>query len=289
VILVSEVDLAARRVIDRMEQRNGTQAPPEVLRNVYADTLQGLIDNMLIESFARRANLKASDGEIDHAIESIAGEEGVTTDAVYTAAEQQGLSKAAYRDELGKQITRMKVISGSVRSRVSVSDGEVKELYEERYSGQEPGLRVRARHILLPWIEGMPEEEKQKTRDAAEQIRERAIETGDFASLAAQYSRAPSAAEGGLTTFREGEVSPEIATQVFGLPPGEISDVIETEHGLNIFQIVNRYDPAEISYGDVEESLRAELIERKTMPEFDEWMQELRKNRYIEIVETDFK
>ena len=289
IILLSEVELAARVVVERLEQRQSQRLPPEMVRGIYKDALQSLIDAKLIEAFATRANLAADDAEIDRAVASIAQEEGVTPEDVYGAATAQGLTREGYRRELGRQITRMKVISGSVRSRVTVSDAEVQEVFEERYGSQEPGLRVRVRHIFVPWPDSGGENDRAQMRDVAEKIREAAIESGQFAALARQYSRAPTAADGGLTTFKKGEVAPEIADAVFTLPPGEITPVLETEHGLNVFQIVNRFDPAEVELADVEDALRAELLERKTMPEFESWVKELRENRYIEVVNDQLR
>ena len=289
VILLSEVELRARVALEMIEQRQGEKPSVEIVREIYQESLQNLIDAKLIQRYAQRAKLAAEEMEIDRAIEGIALEEGVSPEAIYQAAQQQGLTRQQYRSELGKQITRMKVISGAVRARVTVNEGEVRALYEERYGSQEPGIRVRARHILLVWPDQATPEQRQRMGEIAAQIRAKAIETGDFASLARQYSRAPSAQDGGYTTFKEGEVAPEIDAAVFGLPPGEITPVIETEHGLNIFQIVNRFDPAEVSYQDVAESLRGELVERKTMPEFREWISELRENRYIEIVKAELR
>jgi len=290
VILLSEVEFSAGMMLQQIKaQQNGQPIPPELIMKVYQDALQGLIDNKLIQRFAERAQLRATPEEIDRAVTSIAGEEGVTPEEIYQAAAAQGLSEADYRNELGKQITRMKVISGSVQQRVTVTDEEVKALFDERYGNQDPGMRVRVRHILLLWPEDLTPEKKERALKIADTIRERAIETGDFATLALQYSKAPSAADGGLTTFREGDVSPEIAEAVFNLPPGEVTQLIETEHGLNMFQIVNRFDPADVAFEDVEPNLYAELVERKTMPEFQDWINDLRKNRYIEIVKPELR
>ena len=288
VILLSEVEFAANMVLGRLESQQ-QELSPEIVRGIYHDALQSLIDSKLVERYADRANLVASPEEIEMAIEGIAQEEGVDPEAVYLSAEQQGLSRETYRRELGRQITQMKVISGSVQGRIDVTGEEIQALYEERYASQKPGLRVRVRHILLPWPADMDPDKQQRMHEIATTIRERAIETGDFANLARQYSRAPSAPDGGLTTFREGEVTPEIAAAVFDLPPGEVTSVVETDHGLNIFQILNRFDPSQITLEDVEPNLRAELIDRKTLPEFQKWVEGLRENRYIEIVKPELR
>lgn len=288
VILLSELKAAADLMIARLEQAQGP-LPPEAIRQIRSQALQGLIDSSLILRFAERVDLRAAPQEIDSAIAGIAADEGVSVGEIYAAAAQQGLSRARYRKELEAQITRMKVISGSVRSRVTVTDAEVRQQFEERYTNQRPGVQVRVRHILLPWPEQISPDERERMKEMAGELRARVIEGGNFADAARQYSRAPSAAQGGLTSFREGDVSPEIATQIFGLPPGDISPVIETAHGLNIFQIVERFDPSEVSFEDIKGGLRAELLERKTMPEFEAWLNGLRENQYIEIVPTELK
>ena len=288
VVLLSDVELSARIVLERLERQRGP-LPPEVVEEVFKESLQNLIETRLIMQYAERANLAAQPAEIDRAIESIAADEGVTPDDVYSAAAAQGLPRESYRRELGAQLTRMKVMSAAVRSRVTVSDEDLKALFDERYASREPGMRVRARHILLPWPSEGELEQRERMREIASQIRERAIETGDFAELARQYSRSPSSLDGGLTTFSRDEVAPEIRDVVFELPPGEVTPVIETEHGLNIFQIVNRFDPAEVRYEDVEASLRAELVERDVKPEFEKWIGELREHRYIEVLSPELR
>jgi peptidyl-prolyl cis-trans isomerase SurA len=285
VVLISELASATQLITRRFESQRGP-IPPEYRMQIRSDALQGLIDQKLIYDYARSREMAATEEEIDRAINGIAADEGVAEDQIYAAAREQGLTRTAYREELGTQITRMKVLSNVVQGRVSVTEQEVQQLFEERYGSQAAGLRVRVRHILIPWPDEATEEKRERMREIAETIRERAIESGAFASLARQYSRAPSAADGGLSTFKQGEVAPEIAEYVFGLPAGEITPVIETAHGLNIFQIVNRFDPADIQYDDVSDALNAELLERKTMPEYERWVEELRENRYVHIIDT---
>jgi len=285
VVLISELDTATGLIIRRFESQRGP-IPPEYRVQIRNEALQGLIDQKLIHDYARSRDMAATEEEIDRAVSGIAADEDVSEDQIYAAAREQGLTRSAYREELGNQITRMKVLSSVVQGRVSVNEQEVQQLFQERYGSQAPGLRVRVRHILVPWPEEETEEKRDRMREIAATIRERAIETGAFASLARQYSRAPSAQDGGLSTFKQGEVAPEIAEYVFGLPAGEITPVIETVHGLNIFQIVNRFDPAEVQYEDVADALRAELLERKTMPEYERWVEELRQNRYVHIIDT---
>jgi peptidyl-prolyl cis-trans isomerase SurA len=288
IILISELNLSSRRMTEAVEREQG-KLPPEAIHQIRKEALQRLIDDRLIGAVATRLSIETSEEEIDEAIEGIARSEDVSVEQVYGSAASEGLSRERYRAELANQITRMKVISSSVRSRVTVIESEVQELYNMRYGDLEPGPRVRVRHILLPW----PQEGSQATREDAwrfaNEIRERALASEDFPVLARTYSAAPSAQQGGLTVFKESDTSNEIKEKVFHLEPGAISPLIETEHGINLFQMLDRFDPSETKLEDVHESLEAELIERKMGPEFESWMSELRKGRYIEIVLPDLQ
>ena len=60
---------------------------------------------------------------------------------------------------------------------------------------------------------------------------------------------------------------------------------METRFGLNLFQLIDRFDPSTIRLENVKEQLRYELQERKSGPELEKWLLELRETQYIEIVE----
>jgi peptidyl-prolyl cis-trans isomerase SurA len=282
-ILQSEVADAVRRALAQL-QRQQVHITPELIVEVRDQALHGLIDSKLILQIARDNRLEPTDEEIDLSVQGIADDEGIDVETIYEAAAQQGLSRSEYREQLGIELSKMKVMTGSVAGRVSVSDEEIRELYDERYGSLDPGERFRVLHILLPWPPAATAADWQQTWGAAREIREQALDTGQFAALARRYSAGPTAAGGGLTVFKQSDAPPAVAAALEKLSPGEISPVIETAHGLNLFQFLDSFDPSSLSYEDLADGLRAELRERKTFPEFEKWLAELKRNRYIEIL-----
>ncbi|MGH2900225.1 MAG: peptidylprolyl isomerase [bacterium] len=287
VLLLSEVREAMQSVIARLPA--GQTLTPEEMKELQDSAVKGLIDDKLVLQVAKKQGLTASEEDIDQAVNGIAQEESVTADAIYEAAAQHGMDRAAYREQLAKQLTRMKVVSGSVQGRVRVSDEDVKKLYDERYGNAKPGERIRVLHILIAVPNEATPAQREQARAVAVKIRDQARQAGDFAGLARKYSAAPTAPQGGLTVFRESDAPPAIKAAIEGLKPGEITDVIENAHGDNIFQFLDRFDPASVAYEQVADKLRAELIERRTMPEFEKWMTEVRKGRYIEVVAPELQ
>lgn len=83
----------------------------------------------------------------------------------------------------------------------------------------------RALHILV------------KTREAAEEILGQLNAGEDFQELARARSIAPSAAAGGdLGYFSKGDFDPTLENAILNLQVGEISPIVETQFGYNIFK-----------------------------------------------------
>lgn len=286
VILRSEVDSTMAPVLARIRAQQGP-VTPELARQVHDEALRSLIDDRLLLKVAERNNMEASAEEIDQAIDGIASDEGVSVEEIYAAVSSQGLTREQYRSQLGTQLTKMRIISGSMQSRVSISEDEVRELYKRRFGNVSAGERLRVLHILLPWPQDGSAALRDQVQEMARSVRARALESGDFAGLARRVSAAPTAAQGGLTVFRQGEAPPAIEQALSSLSPGEISSIVETEHGLNLFQFIDRFDPSQVTLADVEGQLRYEIQERKSGPELEKWLEELRQRQYIEIVDLE--
>ena len=287
VVLLSEVRTAMQSALARVPQ--GQTLSPEETQQLRNGAVKNLIDEKLVMQVAKHQGVSASDEEIDAAVAGIAQEENLSVDAIYAAAAEHGLSRSVYREQLGNQITRMKMVSGAVQGRVRVTDDEVRALYDERYGHAKPGEQIRVLHILLALPPDAPPEAHEQAREFALHLRDQARENGDFGALARKYSSAPTASQGGLTVFREADAPAEIKSAIAGLKPGEITDVIETAHGENIFQYLDHFDPSSVTYEKVADKLRGELVERRTMPEFEKWLVEARKNRYVEVVAPELQ
>ena len=75
VVLVSEVDRVAKPIEAKVREQGGTDQDVAMLRS---DILDKLIERKLIQIVARRAEIEATEFEIDDAVNSIAQENGIT-------------------------------------------------------------------------------------------------------------------------------------------------------------------------------------------------------------------
>jgi len=86
------------------------------------------------------------------------------------------------------------------------------------------------------------EAEKQEAKNKLKGFRERVLKGDDFSTLAVLYSEDPgSSKQGGeLGMFKRGEMRAEFEAAAFKLKPGEISDIVETEDGFHLIQMIER-------------------------------------------------
>ncbi|HNY02135.1 MAG TPA: peptidylprolyl isomerase [Bacteroidales bacterium] len=86
------------------------------------------------------------------------------------------------------------------------------------------------------------EAERQEARDRLKGFRERIAKGDDFSTLAVLYSEDPgSSKQGGeLGMFKRGEMRAEFEAAAFKLKPGEVSDIVETEDGFHLIQMIER-------------------------------------------------
>jgi hypothetical protein len=116
-----------------------------------------------------------------------------------------------------------------------VSDGEV----VRRAAEVTPGSRVHARHILLLAPPGSSAPQRDSVRAFAQGLVGRIRRGESFEQLAREHSADRATAEDGgdLGWFGPGELVAELERAAFALPPGSVSDVVESAIGLHIIRV----------------------------------------------------
>lgn len=175
-----------------------------------------------------------------------------------TAYENEILIKQFLNREIGRKI--------------SVSDEEVLEFYKRHSDHFLYPDRIDARVMLL------------KNQKEAELVVEKIRNGGDFISLLKEYSiDLPSVAEDGKIEIEKGKFFPEIEKEVFDLKENEISRVIKTQYGYNIFKI-EKIKPAEPKpFVMVKDEIKKQILQQKESQAFLEMAAKLEKDAEIKI------
>lgn len=155
-------------------------------------------------------------------------------------------------------------------------EADLHRMYESEKDNFRHPERVLARHILLK-SDGKNPEEDAKIKAKAEDVLKQLKAGADFAELAKKYSedrgpdgRSGSAVRGGdLGWLERGQTVKPFEDVAFALKPKEISDLVKTQFGYHIIQVLD-HQPAHLQ---TFEEAHAQLM--------DEW----RKQRASQMIE----
>lgn len=280
VVLRSEVE----SVLDQMMQAE--PVPPGGDVNLArtarrAEILETLIAEKLLEEEVRKLRIDVTDAEVERVVKGTMQEHGLDEAKLTLALQRQGLTLDEYKDGLKKQLTKMKIIQLKVKSRVQVTDQDVKSNYAQRKALDAGEFRVRARHILflVPPGEGGRAQE-QRAHEALARLKGGA----SFAELAKQISEDPGSKErgGDLGEFGRGEMVPEFERAAYTAEPGKVVGPVRTAFGWHLILVEERValksKPEEQALDDI----RKRLFENEMEAQFRQYLEELKRDAYIE-------
>jgi len=261
VVLISDVS----RVADPIEKKmRGAGATDHDIAQMRAEVLEQMIERKLIALLAKRAEIEATDAEIDDAIAGVAKENGMSVDTLKKSVETQGLPWEAYRRKIGEEIVQQKVLGGMVRSKIEVKEEEVRALYNQRYGDQPTG----GREIHVLQMAQAAEGDKPAQHAAA----------CDRVRVALGRVRAGES----FQKVHEATLAPWMVSALGKMNPGQISDVIELPVGCAALQLLGTREAQPVTYEQVEKELRALLYDERFQEQYRRFMEKLRKQTYVD-------
>ncbi len=279
IVLISDIYQIADPAERRIREQGATDKEVAILR---AEVLERMIERALIRQVVRRAELDASEAEVDEAIESIATENDLTVEQLKASVQAQGLSFASYRERIRGEIEHSKVINGLVGGRVRVEEKDIRALYNEEYGDQPAGgMEVHLRHILVPFTSEDPAERRRacdQTQSALARIRG----SERFEAVAAEVSSVKPEQGGDIGWFHFSALAPWMTSAIDPLPAGGTSGVIEMPFGCNLLHVVEKRLYEEITYESARGRLGEYLYQKRLAEEYAAFIEELRKQTYIE-------
>jgi peptidyl-prolyl cis-trans isomerase SurA len=125
---------------------------------------------------------------------------------------------------------------------IKVTPSEVRAFFNRIPQDSIPTLEMEYEIGQIIKEPAISKEEMDATRERLKTLRERILNGENFAALAALYSEDPgSRRKGGDIGFvKRGQLFPEYEAAAFGLKKGEISDIIKSEKGYHIIQLIER-------------------------------------------------
>ena len=251
----------------------------EKAKEARQEFLNKVIDDKLILSEAKRKLVIVNDPEVDEMMSEVRNK-FPSREVFLNAIEEQGLTEKKLWGRFRDQLMTQKLVNYEVRSKVSVSPGEVNEYYKGHSQEFVQGDRVRLQHILIRLSTHSEEEAKTLAFSLASQIKE----GKSFEELAKSYSEGAEAKEGGdMGWVEKGQLMGEIDEKVFDLKEGQVTEPIQSSLGYHLFKIVERKQFSVKPLADVRAQIQDILFKAKLKTRLESWLQSLKKNAYISI------
>jgi parvulin-like peptidyl-prolyl isomerase len=284
IVLASEVEEKASLLMQDLNRITDPDKRAARAQNLRREVLERLIDDELILQQATELKLTVSSEQIDSSIEEIKKQNNIDDAQLMAALKGQGMSMAAYRADLKRQLLRFRVLNVAVGSRVNVSDEEVKAYYN-RHMKDMANIQVRASHVFITIPEGADLGTVNEKQAQAEKILKRAQSGEDFGKLARELSDdAATRAEGGdLGYFGRDMLPKAIEEMVFAMKPGDIRGPVRADRGFHVIKLVDRKvkDPKPLD--EVKDDIRMQLRQKDMERQTKIYLAELRKKTLVDI------
>lgn len=281
IVSTKKYKISAAQVIQAIQDNMGNQAAqlkgmdPEQLKSIIIQNAERMAERDLLLKAASDAGTQIEPGDLESALSDqytrVGGEE-----QFLQMLSQAGVSMDHVLENIETDLIIQTYLDSFLEELSQVSESEIQQAYEADQTAS-------VRHILL-LTQGKTEEEKNEIRKAMEDILARARAGEDFAELARQHTEDPGSKEsGGLyEDFSRGRMVKPFEDAAFSVPVGDISDIVETQYGFHVLQIVDRKKETR-PFEEVRDELESQLRQGKQGTAVQDYIDGMKKDAGFEV------
>lgn len=232
--LITVYDLVQR--ISLVVTFSNLKDSPQVRQRIAPDVLRRLISEKLRMQEAKRLEIEIPQERVDAALNDVEKNNKMPPGGLEGFLRSRGIDKDTLEQQLRADITWVQTVSTLFRGLVNISDQEIEdELKKQQAAAGKAEYLVS--EIFLSFQGKSPAEVEQQADSLLQQLRGGA----DWATLAQNFSQAPSADDGGFLDWSRAEQLPaEVVPVLNDMDPGQVSPDIRTRDGIYIFLLRNK-------------------------------------------------
>jgi peptidyl-prolyl cis-trans isomerase SurA len=238
-VITAREHKARLEIVESQLKRQGTALPPtDVLEK---QVLERMITDRVQLQQAKELGVRIDDLQLDQALQRIAASNNMSLANFRAALEKDGIPYARFREDIREEMTISRLREREVDSKIAVSEAEIEAFIESQSKSGPAGEEYEIAHILVRVPEAAtPEVLAQRRQRAEEAVRK--LKAGEpFAQVAAAYSDAPDALQGGVIGYRKLDRLPSLyAEAVSPLAVGELSDILRSPNGFHVVKLQGR-------------------------------------------------
>jgi peptidyl-prolyl cis-trans isomerase SurA len=261
----------------RERERRATQIERQVLEE--------MVNEEIIVQTARESQIEVTEKEVKAALDEIKSQNNLDDAGLAQALAMQGYTMASYREDVRRQILRMRAVNMLVRPRVTVTDEDVRGRYDAMSRRSSAVSKVRLHHVVVALPDKPTQDEVAAAKARAAEVVQRAKGGESFADLAAAYSDDEGTAEAGgeIGWIERGSIATEWEVIVFAMEKGEVRGPISGPSGLHVFYVSDIEQSELQPFEALKEQIRNDLYSREMDRQTVLWLEELRRKAHVEL------
>lgn len=238
--------------------------------------LDKLVQEAVLLDEARRIGIKLTPAEQKEANESIKSTLAASKDS--ESVKERGIDPDAWAESQKRRMLIQKLIWNEVIGKIPVSNEKIAAYYRSHSQEFNKPAEFHARQIIV------------NSREQAEQILDQLKNGKDFAELAKGHSLSPDGKRGGDLGFFDSRTYPEAFAEVCQqLKIGELSNVIQTDYGFQIFELLDKRPARQVPFEEAAPEIERRLKEAQGEAALAKWTAALEANAKVGINEETLK
>jgi len=233
-----DLEDAKRIILQQLKQQNVQPPAKDVLDK---QVLERMLTERSLLQFAKENGVKVDDTQIERAILRIAQDNKLSAEDFRKLLAKENIAYPKYREDIRNEILLSRLREREVENGIVVTDAEVETevARETREASSESEYRLSHVLVQVP-PQASPEQIEQRRRRAVLALSE--LRKGaNFAQIAATYSDAPDALQGGNLGWRSSARLPALFLETIEkLQPGDVSDVLKSPNGFHIVKLLEK-------------------------------------------------
>ncbi|MAU39212.1 MAG: peptidylprolyl isomerase [Alphaproteobacteria bacterium] len=244
---------------------SGIPATEENIKRIEEQAIKALIDEKIQIQEAIKLEVPDSPDEINLMLDNIARGNQTTAEGILESITSQGVNSETLLNQIKSELLWNKIVRGRFGSYINISDEEVNIIYDRTIQN----INNSQYDISEIFIGFEDESEEKEAKELTEKLTEQLKNEIAFEPVAQQFSQAPSSGQGGFIGWvSEGQLDPDIISNIENLEIGSVSNPIKTVNGYYIIKLngkseeggknsmKNQYDLISVSF-NIEDKIMA--------------------------------
>ncbi len=291
--IITQSDLETRQSAVVKARRENPQSMTnaeltKMLAEITPQVIVEAVDELLLLQRGKELGYHLTEEKLKQVIDNIKKENKIETEEQFQQAlKNENMTMAELRARLEKSMIIQEVQGNEVLGHISVTEAEAKAYYEAHKAEFTSPATLMLREILIPVSPTADDPTAKAKADALAQQ----LQGGEsFEKAVAEVSTAASKANGGLIgPINMTDLAPALRKILEPLKAGQITPVIRTQSGYQIFKVETLNEPTLLPWDQAREDIGNRVANTKQAAEYSRYIQKLRAQAVLDWKNPELK